>query len=324
MIHFLCSVLGGQKQRKGVGTVQLLCFGDNLLIPGKFLFFLFWHENCYLMYYRGGVVSPHELFERWEMTSVKNFQVGLVLAVVFLVAANARADLSVNISDANDYKDGINLYQLFNGYFSEQLGAGGLYASSNDLYADRGVDPYTSWITSNSQVVGAFKVAAMGHTVSIVDSEGNNFGNLVNYGGTPGLGTGSITDLSGQSVVNIPDGLDVGFQLAADYNGKLYYTWSSNPDENIDGMAHMLAFNITDLYNAKHGTENDSVYMFAWEDLHLTGAGGPMAADWDYQDFVVIMTNVQLNDVTTPEPATLAILGLGLAGLGFARRRMMK
>ena len=249
-----------------------------------------------------------------------NYKVGLVFAVALLVSTNVRADVSTSISDTNFYQDNVNLYQLFNSYFQGQLASE--YTSSNDLYADRGVDPFTTWTTNGSQVVGAFKVAAMSHTLSIVDSYGSNLGNLVNYGGTTGLGTGGITDLSGQDVVNIPNG-NVNFQLAADYNDINYYNWSSNPNENSDGMAHMLAFNITDLYNYKNGTDFESVYMFAWEDLHLYGTGGPMAADWDYQDFVVIMTNVR-PDGSTPEPATLAILGLGLAGLGVARRRMTK
>jgi len=258
-----------------------------------------------------------------SMTSAKNYTVGLVLAVTLLVAANVRADYSVQIQDTNIYNDNVNLYQLFNNYFAAQLGEN-TYESSNALYLDRGVDPTRTWTTSGSYVVGAFKVAALGHALSIYDTTtGNTNGNVYSLSGTQNIGKeGGITDLGSQGIGGIPDGVKVGFELDA-YNGNtMVFSWSSNPSDNDDGQVHMIAFDITDLYNEKYGTDNSSVYMFAWEDLHLNGKGGN-PADWDYQDFVVIMTNLHPDNVV-PEPATLAVIGLGLVGLGIARRRMKK
>ena len=257
---------------------------------------------------------------------MKKFTTIAACALLILMSTTvAKADLlteyNVNISDANMYADNVNLYQLFNQYFADQLGAN-TYASSNDLFNDRGVNPYTDWTTSGSQLVGAFKVAALGHDMSMLDGYGNVVASLIHLSGTENLGqVGGITNLGGQSVVDIEDGLHVDFRLDA-YNGSsLLYSWSSNPDENIDGMVHMVAIDITDLYNAKYGTVNDSVYMFGWEDLHLTGAGAPLAADWDYQDFVAIMTNVKPNDnPVTPEPTTMLMFGMGMLALPFARR----
>lgn len=249
------------------------------------------------------------------MKNLTTFATGFLL-LFCLAAPAAHADyFGVNISDANQYSDGNTFFQLFNRYFEQQLD-GNLFENSNQVFSAYGVDPNTSWTTQGSQLVGAFKVAAFSHELAMVDRQtGESVATITNVGGTQNISSPTgITDLSGQQVVNIADGLNVDFTLHA-YMGAYDYLWSSDPTKNQDGMIHMIALDITDLYNEKYGTENDSVYMFGWEDM-MFGAG----ADGDYQDFVVIMTNLTATSTTTPEPASLLIFGVGLAALPVVRK----
>lgn len=88
-------------------------------------------------------------------------------------------------------------------------------------------------------------------------------------------------------------------------------TACSDPAINPGGMVQVLQFDFG------HAIQ----FVLAFEDWPATYNGLPANSDRDYNDFVVIVEKQQpVGEV--PEPGTLALLGAGLLGLKWLRRRL--
>jgi hypothetical protein len=238
------------------------------------------------------------------------------------------------IPTANCNNDGIpDLYDAYNALagttYSQNYQLDPFFVSSDEIWTMSGTQGTVAIIGLTAD----YKNTLGYYTAS---TETDLLGPYNGYGFEPGAtppGGGAHNTIPGAfpaATFTLDQGTQFGWYLKVDAgaDGSNDFQWHSEAARNAGGLDHMMAFTLGSLSGqTQQITMNGEVvdytfnnpYLIGFEDLPLSGG---VLGDEDYDDMMYVIDFTPAQNV--PEPGTLALMGVGILGLAFIRRRISK